>query len=79
LEAEAEQLRSNRPTPDAVAQESNSIYERWPDMLAEEKRAIVEGLIEKITIISDGEIVVDYSKTATSVEQCKNQHKLGLG
>jgi hypothetical protein len=41
-----------------------------------EKRQNVEALIEKI-IIGNGEIDITYSSLPTSIEQCKNQQRLG--
>jgi hypothetical protein len=43
-----------------------------------DKRKIVEALIEKI-VIGNGTIDITYSCLPTSVEQCKNQQRLGPG
>jgi hypothetical protein len=44
----------------------------------DDRRNVVEALIEKITI-GDGEIDITYSCLPTSEELCKNQQELGLG
>ncbi len=78
LEAEVDFLRVNKLSADDVLHEANTLYERWPKMEVSEKRKIVEAIIEKV-VIGDGEIDITYSHLPTSIEQCKNQQRLGSG
>ena len=78
LEAEVDFLKVNKMSADDVLHESASLYDRWPKMEVPEKRKIVEAIIEKV-VIGDGEIDITYSHLPTSIEQCKNQQRLGTG
>src|SRR6185436_16460144 len=50
LQAEVDLLKVNRLSADDVRHEANSLYERWPKLLAGDRRKIVEALIEKVVI-----------------------------
>src|SRR5439155_20086694 len=50
LEAEVDFLKVNKLSADDVLHEANSLHERWPSMPPENKRKIVEALIERIGI-----------------------------
>lgn len=76
LEAEVDFLKVNKLSADDVLHESATLHERWPKMDVSEKRKIIEAIIEKV-IIGEGEIDITYSHLPTSIEQCKNQQKLG--
>ena len=78
LEAEVDFLKVNKLSADDVLHESNSLHERWPKLVSEDKRKIVEALIEKV-VIGDGEIDITFSHLPSSEEQCKNQQSLGPG
>lgn len=78
LEAEVGQLRARKLSADDVVLESDFLHRRWPDMDAAEKRKVVEAVIQKIIVQGD-RIHIEYSKTPTSVELCKNQQQLGAG
>jgi site-specific DNA recombinase len=78
LEAEVDFLRVKKLSANDVLHEANSVQARWPNMPMSEKRQIVEALIEKIEI-GDGQIHISYSSLPTSIEQCKNQQRLGPG
>jgi site-specific DNA recombinase len=78
LEAEVDFLKVNKLSADGVLHEANTLHERWPKMEVSEKRKIVEAIIEKV-VIGDGEIDITYSHLPTSIEQCKNQQRLGPG
>ena len=78
LEAEVDLLKVNKLSADDVLNESNSLHARWPKMPPSEKRQNVEALIEKI-IVGNGELDITYSLLPTSIEQCKNQQRLGPG
>jgi len=78
LEAEVDLLKVNKLSADDVLHESRSLDKQWPTMSIMDKRKVVEALIEKI-VISDGAIDITYSHLPTSIEQCKNQQRLGPG
>ena len=78
LEAEVDFLKVNKLSADDVLHEANTLHERWPSLPFEDKRKIVEALIEKI-VIGNGEIDITFSHLPTSIEQCKSQQRLGPG
>ena len=78
LEAEVDFLKVNKLSADDVLHEANSLHEQWPSLPVEDKRKIVEALIEKI-VIGDGEIDITFSHLPSSEERCKSQQKLGPG
>jgi site-specific DNA recombinase len=78
LEAEVDLLKVNKLSTDDVVHESATLHERWPSMASDDRRKVVEALVEKV-VIGDGEIDITYSYMPTSEELCKNQQRLGLG
>jgi len=78
LEAEVDFLKVNKLSAADVANEANSCYEKWPSMTPENKRKIVEALIEKI-VIGGGEIDITFAYLPSGEELCKSQQKLGPG
>jgi site-specific DNA recombinase len=78
LESEVDLLKVNRLSADDIVHESATLHERWPTMPQDDKRRIVEALIEKI-VIGNGEIDITYSCAPSSEEQCKSQQGLRLG
>ena len=68
-------LRVNNVSGDEVLAEAQSIYPRWPKMSTEEKRPIVQALIEKVTV-GKGEVELSFSYLPTSEEVCKSQQQL---
>jgi site-specific DNA recombinase len=78
LEAEVDFLKVNLLSADDVFHEASTLYDRWPKLPSDDKRKIVECLIEKITI-GDGEIDISLSHLPSSEQACKNQQHLGLG
>jgi site-specific DNA recombinase len=78
LQAEVDFLRVNKLSSNDILHEATTLYERWPSLPSDDKRKIVEGLVEKV-IIGDGEIDITLSHMPTSEEACKNQQQLGLG
>ena len=75
VEAEVDLLKVNKLSADDVLHEANTLYERWPKLPFQDRRKIVEALIDKITI-GDGEIDLTFSHLPSSEELCKSQHKL---
>ena len=78
LEAEVDYLKVNKLSADDVVHESGTLHERWPTMQTEDKRKVLEALIEKI-VIGEKDIDITYSYLPTSEELCKNQQGLGPG
>ena len=78
LEAEVDFLKVNKLSADDIVRESAKLHERWPSMPLDDKRRIVEALIEKI-VIGEGEIDITYSCAPSSEEQCKSQQGLRMG
>jgi site-specific DNA recombinase len=78
LQAEVDFLKINKLSADDILHEACTLYDRWPKLPTEEKRKIVECLVEKI-VIGDGEIDITLSHLPTSEEACKNQQGLGSG
>jgi len=78
LEAEVDYLKVNKLSADDIVRESAVLHERWPSMPLDDKRRIVEALIEKI-VIGEGEIDITYSCAPSSEELCKSQQGLRLG
>jgi hypothetical protein len=78
LEAEVDFLKINKLSAADVLHEADSLQERWPSLPTEEKRKIVEALIEKI-VIGNGEIDITFSHLPSSEELCKSQRGLGPG
>jgi site-specific DNA recombinase len=78
LEAEVDFLKVNKLSADDIVRESELLHERWPSMPPDDRRRIVEALIEKI-VIGEGEIDITYSFVPSSEELCKSQQGLRLG
>ena len=78
LQADVDFLKVNKLSADDVVHESKTLQERWPTMLPDDKRKIVEALIEKI-VIGAKDIDITYSYVPTSEELCKSQQGLGPG
>jgi site-specific DNA recombinase len=78
LQAEVDFLRVNKLSADDVMHESNTLYGLWPSMLPEDKRKVMEALVEKV-VIGKGEIDITFSLLPSSEDVCKNQQRLGLG
>ena len=78
LESEVDFLKVNKLSANDVLHEANTLHDRWPKLLVPDKRKIVEALVEKI-VIGNGTIDISYSCLPTSIEQCKNQQRLGSG
>ncbi|MDR3457111.1 MAG: recombinase family protein [Verrucomicrobiae bacterium] len=78
LEAEVDLLNVNKLSADDVLHESATLYDRWPNLPTEDKRRVVEAIIEKL-VIGNGEIDITFSHLPSSEELCKSQSRLGPG
>jgi site-specific DNA recombinase len=72
LQAEFDYLKVNDLSAEQVLSEGRSLYERWPTLERDEKRQIVEFLIEKL-VIGDNEIDITLSCLPSSEELTKSQ------
>jgi site-specific DNA recombinase len=70
-------LKVNKLSAEDVTHESATLHDRWPKLAPDDKRKVVEALIEKV-VIGHGEIDITFSHIPTSEELCKNQQRLGF-
>ena len=75
LEAEVAYLKVNNLSVEEVTSEAKMLYNQWPDLLPENKRSIVESIIEKITV-GNGEIDISLYYLPSSEELVKSQQVL---
>ncbi|NOS71112.1 MAG: recombinase family protein [Verrucomicrobia bacterium] len=75
LEAEIDYTKIRNLSAEDVLSEADQLYKRWPTLPTEEKRKIVECIIEKITI-GNGEIELTLSHLPNSEEMIKSQQDL---
>jgi len=68
-------LRVNNVSGDEVLAEAQTVYPRWPKMTIEEKRPIVQALIEKV-ILGKDEVELSFSYAPPSEGLCKSQQQL---
>ena len=78
LQAEVDFLKVNKLSADDILHEAGTLYDRWPKIPSDDKRKIVECLVEKI-VIGDGEIDITLSHIPSSIEACTNQQRLRVG
>ena len=76
LEAEVDFLKVNKLSANDVVHESATLHDRWPSMPTEDKRKVLEALIEKV-VIGESDIDITYSYLPSSEELCNNQQRLG--
>jgi hypothetical protein len=76
LEAEIDGLKINDLSADEVLSEANQLYARWPKLPTEDKRKIVEGILEKAVIGPGDEIELTLSHLPTSEEMVRSQQRL---
>ena len=79
LEAEVDALKVNNVSADEVLSEANQLYARWPELPVEDKRKIVEGILEKAVIGPGDEIELTLSYLPTSEEMLNSQQRLRAG
>jgi site-specific DNA recombinase len=72
IQAEVDLLKIDQMSADEVYQEAQSLYGNWPKMTTEDKRRLVESIVENIVIGKD-EITVNYSYLPTSKELTNSQ------
>ena len=75
LEADVCRLKVDQVSVEEVIFEARNLYEQWPKMEVEKKRAIVESIFEKVEI-GEGKINITYSGLPSSEELCKSQQQM---
>jgi site-specific DNA recombinase len=75
LQAEVDFLKVNRLSAEEVVTEAEALYSQWPKLPTDDKRKIVESIVEKITIGKD-EIDITFSCMPSCEELTKNQRVL---
>lgn len=72
LEAEIAYLKVTNLSVEEVTSEAEKLYSQWPTLSLENKRSIIEAIIEKITV-GKGEIDISLYYMPSSEELVKNQ------
>ena len=75
LEADVCRLKVDQVSVEEVVFEAQHLYEQWPKMDVDRKRAIVESIFEKVEI-GEGKINITYSGLPSSEELCKSQQQM---
>ena len=75
LEAEIDHMQVNNLSAEEVIAEAEALYANWPRLPVENKRRIVESIVEKITIGKD-EIDITLSYLPSSEDMVKTQQAL---
>ncbi|MFM2293625.1 MAG: hypothetical protein RLZZ350_38 [Verrucomicrobiota bacterium] len=75
LQAEVDTLEMRQLSAEEVLVEATDLHRRWPHMGQDEKRRIIESIVEKITITAD-EFDVTWSYLPSSEELTKRQRNL---
>ena len=76
LQAEVDYLKVNDLSTEEVLAEANALYSRWPTLPVEDKRKIVESILEKVVIGPGDEIELTLSYLPSSEELTNNQRAL---
>jgi site-specific DNA recombinase len=72
LEAEIARIEVNNLSAEEVVSEAEELYARWPKLPVDNRRNIVETIVEKI-VIGKGEIDITFAYLPSSEEMIKNQ------
>jgi site-specific DNA recombinase len=75
LEADLCRLKVDQVSVEEVIFEARNLYEQWPKLDVDRKRAIVESIFEKVEI-GEGKINITYSGLPSSEELCKSQQQM---
>ena len=68
-------MKIDQVSVEEVVFEAQHLYEQWPKLEVEKKRAIVESIFESIEI-GEGKIVLKFSGLPTSEELCKSHQQM---
>jgi site-specific DNA recombinase len=72
LEGQLDHIKVSVVSAEQVLREARGLYARWPKMPVEEKRRVVQSIVQRITIGKD-EIDITLSHMPSSVESTKSQ------
>lgn len=75
LEAEVAHKKIRHLSADEILREAQEIYARWPTQSLEEKRKMVQGIVEKITV-NEEEIAISFYSLPSSEELATSQQLL---
>ena len=75
LQAQVDLLKVNTLSAEEVVSEAQTLYGGWPKLDNDNKRKIVESIVEKM-VIGDGEIDITFSSLPSSEEMTKTQQQL---
>lgn len=75
LQAQVDVLKVNNLSVEEVVSEAQTLHARWPKLSRDEKRKIVESIVEKV-VIGDGEIDITLSCLPSSEELSKTQQQV---
>lgn len=75
LQAEIDAIEMHQLSAEEVLSEATNLHKRWPQFGSEDKRRIVESIVEKITLSGD-EFDVTWSYLPSSEELIKRQRNL---
>jgi site-specific DNA recombinase len=75
LEGELDALEIHQVSGDQVVKEATDLHRRWPHLSSEQKRSIVESIVEKIVVTKDS-IDITYCYLPSSEELTKRQRNL---
>ncbi len=77
IEAELDYLKVRSVSAEAVQVEADTLYKNWPQLPAENKRRIIEGIVERIEIKQSGPAMeITFLSTAPSEDMTTNQQSL---
>ena len=76
MEAEIDLMKVNNLSADEVLSEANQLYARWPQLPTEDKRKVVEGILEKVIIGPGDAIELTLSYLPTSEQMVHSQQRL---
>lgn len=74
LQAELDFLRIQNVSRDEIISEAQDLYGRWTDLLPEEKRQIIENVVERITIGKDS-VAIDLSYAPSPSEIARKRQR----
>ena len=78
LQAELDFMRIQNVSRDEIVSEAQDLYSRWGDLIPEEKRQIVENVVERITV-GKGEVSIDlaYIPSPPEITAKRQSHPAG--
>lgn len=75
LQAEVDAIEMHQVSVEEVLAEATSLHRKWPQFGQEDKRRIIESIVEKITLLGDA-IDIRWSYSPSSEELTKRQRNL---